>query len=304
MPVDYLCVGHASYDLSLLLDEFPAENSKHETRQLLHAGGGPAANAAFLLSKWGERTAFAGCVGDDHYGHAILAEFQSVDTDTSLLELRPGHLTPVSVIMVNTRTASRTIVNRKAPAPPLQFDPVRLARMKPRVLLFDGHEPEASLAALSQFPNAISILDAGSLRDGTATLASRVAYLVTSERFATQITGISTPRDAITRAKCVSELHRKFPAPGIAVTFGEHGVMAGSAGSVVYLPAHPVRAVDTTAAGDIFHGAFAYAQGRGMTFLKALRFSAFTASLSVTRHGGRGAIPSLSEVQKGFADAQ
>jgi sulfofructose kinase len=304
MAVEYLCIGHASYDLSVFLDGFPAENAKYETRELRQAGGGPAANAAFLLSLWGESAAFAGCIGDDPHGAAIRGEFLEVGTDVSLLETRTGHVTPVSVILVNRRNGTRTIVNRKLPSQPLRLDPSRLPTMKPRVLLLDGHELEASLTAMEHFPEAISILDAGSLREGTKSLASRVGYVVASDRFAAQITGTSPAENPPFREECVETLRRRFPGPAVAVTLGEHGVIADDGSGFVHLPACTVSVVDTTAAGDIFHGALAYALGHGMSFRTALRFSTFTASLSVARPGGRLSIPSLREVEEGFRDAE
>src|ERR1700679_1430425 len=114
MSIDVLCIGHAAYDVSMFVDEFPAENSKRETHALLQSGGGPAANAACLLSSWGSHCAFAGLVGDDDYGRRIRAEFEAAGTEISLLELRPAYDTPLSFILVNQKNGSRTIVNRKA----------------------------------------------------------------------------------------------------------------------------------------------------------------------------------------------
>lgn len=120
MQVDVLCIGHATCDMSVFVDGYPHENSKCETQELLEACGGPAANAAYLLSSWGLRCAFAGLVGDDVYGRRIRDEFQSAGTDVSLLELREGHAPPLSLILINKRNGSRTIVNRKARSSTLQ----------------------------------------------------------------------------------------------------------------------------------------------------------------------------------------
>src|ERR1017187_1752918 len=109
MPVDILCVGHAAFDLCVFVESFPAENSKCETEELLESGGGPAANAAYLLSSWGDRCGFAGLIGDDGYGRRIQEEFRAAGTDISLLELRTGHATPLSILLINKQTGSRTI---------------------------------------------------------------------------------------------------------------------------------------------------------------------------------------------------
>ena len=100
MPIDVLCVGHAAYDISLFVDQYPQENSKCEAEVLLEDCGGPASNAAYLLSKWNVASAFAGLVGDDLYGKRIVDAFRLVGTDVSMLQLRPGHVTPLSVILV------------------------------------------------------------------------------------------------------------------------------------------------------------------------------------------------------------
>src|SRR3569623_1511632 len=134
MPVEVLCIGHAAYDVSLFVDGYPAENSKCETQELLEACGGPAANAAWLLSHWGVSCAFAGLVGDDVYGRRIRDEFETAGTDVSLLELRQGHATPLSTILINQRNASRTIVNRMLKGSAFHPDAAFMNAMKPGVL--------------------------------------------------------------------------------------------------------------------------------------------------------------------------
>ena len=99
--MDVLCVGHASWDINLFLDGFPPENSKCEIRTMLECGGGPAANAAYLLSRWSVSCGIAAAIGDDAYGRRIIDEFLAVGADVSLLERSPDHPTPVSVILVN-----------------------------------------------------------------------------------------------------------------------------------------------------------------------------------------------------------
>jgi sugar/nucleoside kinase (ribokinase family) len=302
MPVDILCIGHAAFDLSVLVESFPLEDSKCEIPELRESGGGPAANAAYLLSAWGVRCGFAGLIGPDRYGQRLREEFQSVGTDISLMEARPGHATPVSIIVINKKNGTRTIVNRKVPAAPLQLDEAALTVLTPRVLLFDGHELQASQAALRVFPGAISILDAGSWREGTSHLAGQVDYLAASERFALQATGFSNLSDAGAQRACVRRLRELYPAI-VIVTLGAVGLIADDGGGFCHLPAYPAAAVDTTAAGDIFHGALAYAVAHSWSFLDSLRFASLTASISVRAAGGRSSIPPLKTVQEEFAHA-
>ncbi|HAB19062.1 MAG TPA: carbohydrate kinase, partial [Verrucomicrobiales bacterium] len=146
-----------------------------------------------------------------------------------------------SVILVNRQTGSRTIINRKAGGRFLQLGVSALANLTPKVLLFDGHEPEASLAGLLAIPNSISILDAGSWREGTASLAGKVNYLVASERFARQATGLGELGKESDRRSCLSRLREQFPTT-VVVTLGEAGLIADDGSGFRHLPAFPAEA--------------------------------------------------------------
>jgi sugar/nucleoside kinase (ribokinase family) len=297
--VDVLAVGLASYDISLFVDEFPRENSKMETHDMIEQGGGPAANAAYLLSLWGVGCAFAGLVGDDVEGQRILDEFKLVGTQLCLVDASPGHATAVSVILVNTTSGSRTIVNRKVPLGTLRLASAKLQQIHPRVLLFDGHELEASLSALGAYPDALSILDAGSLRQGTKVLAGKVKYLVASERFALQVSRLADVATDDAQRECLRRVRTIAREDAIIViTMGSRGLIYEDAGTFGYVPAFPVRAVDTTAAGDIFHGAFAFGVLRGCSFSDTLTMATLAAGMSVQRRGGRQSVPTLAAVEE------
>jgi sugar/nucleoside kinase (ribokinase family) len=300
MAVELLCAGHACFDLGVVVGGYPAENSKSEIREMREEGGGPAANAAYLAALWGMPTGFAGLVGDDPRGRRVREELQIAGADVSLLELRTGHITPMSIIIVNKENGSRTIVNRKAETGPYQPDPMALRAMSPRALLFDGHELPAALAAMEEFPEAVSILDAGSWREGTAALAKRVDYLAASERFALQATGLPGLAEESRQRECVRILRERYETV-VVVTMGERGLIGDEGGGFFSMPAYPARAVDTTAAGDIFHGAFAWAIAREAPLIEALPLASMAASLSTRTTGGRASIPALERVREELA---
>ena len=295
MSVSALCIGHASWDLCMQVDAYPAENSKSETHALLESGGGPAANAAWLLGRWGVPTALAALVGQDDYGDKALRELAEGGLDCRLVEQRARCATPVSFIIVNRAAGSRTIINRKVPAAGLQLSRKMLDGLNPGLLLFDGHELEASLAAMTAFPHAITVLDAGTLREGTSVLAGKVRYLVCSERFAGQVT-----READVPGRwqqCLGRL-RELYRNVVVITLGAGGTVFDDGKHQGHLPVLPVEARDTTAAGDIFHGAFAFGLLKGMGLAKALELATVAAGLSVERPGGRPSVPELDDVLK------
>ncbi len=295
--MDILCVGHAAWDISVVLEDYPAENSKGETRTLLECGGGPAANAACLIASWDASCALATTVGADTYADRVLGELAAAKVDVSLVHRSQLDSTPVSVILVNESTASRTIINRNLRG----ISPCRIAARpawpdSPKVLLFDGHELSASLDAIAHFPDARTILDGGSVRPGTLELAQRVDYLVVSEKFARQFSGQSDLATDERQEAAVRSLYEINGHP-VVVTLGERGLLYGTDSLVHRMDAFRVESVDTTAAGDLFHGAFAYGILKGMPMRATLRLASAAAALSTTRRGGRTSIPTLAEVK-------
>jgi sugar/nucleoside kinase (ribokinase family) len=90
------------------------------------------------------------------------------------------------------------------------------------------------------------------------------------------------------------------PGAAIVVTLGERGLIFDAAGVCRHLPAYTARPVDTTGAGDVFHGAFAYANLRGLPLELTLKVASLAAELSVQERGGRRSIPALDAVRKEF----
>ena len=294
--MDALCVGHAAWDISVFLADYPAENSKSEVRIMIECGGGPAANAACLLSRWGAHCALAATLGTDEHGDRMAHELAAAGVDLALAQRDAAQPTPVSVIIVNERNGSRTVVNRKAPA---AGAPLRITTAAwpepPRVLLFDGHELAASLDAMQLFPQARTILDAGSVREGTRELARQVDHLVCSETFACEMSGVPDLATPAHQSAALGALHQLNGRP-VVITLGERGVLHGTGASVEQLPALSVPVRDTTGAGDVFHGAFAYGVLTGLPWLATLRLAIAAAALSVTVRGGRTSIPALRHV--------
>jgi sulfofructose kinase len=294
--MDVLCIGHAAYDVILPLAHFPVEDRKYALPHKRECGGGPAANAAFLLAKWGSASMFMGQLGDDVYGRTVIKELEEAGVDLSLLQINPSCPTPYSTILVNTRSGSRTILNVRQPPQPLKSIARLNAEQSPRVLLMDGHEPEASLKALELFPHAVSILDAGSVKEGTLRLASQVDYLIASESFALEHCQIHSLNSDTVASFCLQKL-QQLGKGQIVITMGGQGLLYWTEGKTKSLSAYPVNALDTTGAGDVFHGAFAYGVLHGYSLLDNLRFSSAAAALSVQSLGGRISIPELDQVR-------
>lgn len=135
-----------------------------------------------------------------------------------------------------------------------------------------------------------------------ATLES-VAWITPNETEAQLLTGTSfTPTSEIESRRLAETLLKMGPR-NVLLKLGERGVyMATEDGIRAAIPAYPVFAVDTTAAGDSFNGAFAVALARGDRPLDAARFATAAAAISVTRHGALPSMPTRSEVEAFMAE--
>ncbi|MEW6037038.1 MAG: PfkB family carbohydrate kinase [Pseudomonadota bacterium] len=290
MPLDVLCVGHASFDLVFTVPHHPAADEKIFADALLACGGGPAANAAVTVARLGLKAGFAGYLGTDLYGERHLEELVEAGIDTGAV-VRGSSPTPLSAVLVKP-DGKRALVNYKGdtrPLPPQAFLPPATSAS---CILFDGHEPELSEPALAwgRSHGSVTILDAGSLHIGTEWLMFRVGHLVASEKFAAQWLGKDDPEQAL---PALAER-----APCVVITLGERGLIWRRGAESGRLPAFPVEAVDTTGAGDVFHGAYAAGLAAGMDWPELLRYASAAGALCCTMLGARPGIPSGTEVEQ------
>ena len=281
--VDVLCVGHACYDLVFVVDHHPDADEKTFAQKLISCGGGPAANAAVTVSRLGLKSAFAGYLGNDFYGQRHLEEFSQATVNTDSI-VRADSPTPLSAILIKP-DGKRTVVNHKGATAPLPADSFDLARWHPHVILFDGHEPEVSLALVKAIKGRriSTVLDAGSVHRGSLKLLELVDYAVVSQKFARECTGKEDPQQAA--------LKLGQHCPAVVITLGEAGLVWKNEDGSGSLRAFSIDAVDTTGAGDAFHGAFAAGLVSGKPWNDLLAYASAAGALCCTKYGGRPAIP-------------
>lgn len=288
--VDVLCVGLACYDLIFTVDHHPGPDEKARASAFMGCGGGTAANAAVAAAQLGAITAFTGYLGADIYGDQHLAELHAAGVDTRLV-VRGSEATSISAIFVKPDGA-RSIVNYRQPiVSRLTPTDVAFAQVHPKTVLFDGHQPELAFA-IADWAHAQGIptvLDADTINDGNRELVHRCTIIAASERFSQEFTGASSPQAGM------AMLAQR--APAVIVTLGERGLIWQRGDETGELPAFQVEVVDTTGAGDAFHGALAAGVAQGMAWEEMLRFASAAGALCCTKHGARIGIPTLAEVR-------
>ena len=285
--VDVLCVGIAAYDLTLSLSHHPLPDDKTMADSLICCGGGPAANAAVTVARLGYTSAYAGYIGNDLYGDNIIKEFDSEGVVTDYV-VRGDSPTSLSIVLVKP-DGSRSIVHYRGLKERLLSGSVDFSSIEPAVILFDGHEPDISMPLVKEVRarGIKTILDAGSVHPGTKELIHHVDYLVCSEKFAYDFTGETDYKLAI------EKLHEH--SSSIIITLGEKGLIWKNKTGEGALPAFTVDVVDTTGAGDAFHGAFAACIAANKECDYSLNFSRAAAALCCTKMSARGGIPNKEE---------
>jgi sugar/nucleoside kinase (ribokinase family) len=295
-----VCLGHATCDLLGTLDGWPGPDEK--TRLLAafeRQGGGPAATAAVTLARLGTPTRLLGVVGDDDLGRWILAGLREEGVDVDGVRVRRGRRSHLSICLADRRSGGRNVLWHPGDAADLR--PAELPRGAldgAGVVLLDGRHPEAAaaLAKTARRRGLPTLLDAGSPAATTTALARQVDVCVASQPFARALAGDERPGEQLRALLALGLRHA-------GVTLGRRGAVFGGAGERHYLfqPVLRVRTVDSTGAGDAFHGAVAWGLLHGWPPSRLLRLAAVVAALKCRAAGGRRGLPTLPEVRRRLA---
>lgn len=290
ISIDILCVGHACYDLTFAVDHPIAPDEKATASALISCGGGPAANASVAASLLGSQTALAAYLGNDIFGDSHFEELTRAGVLTRWV-VRGPHPTPLSTIWAQP-DGRRALVNYRGATPEPPPDALDFSTCQPGVILFDGHLPQVSfkLARWARENQIPTILDAGSVHQGTVGLIDLVDYLAASEKFARDFTQVADPDQA------VRKLHAH--CPNVVATLGARGLAWCNHQGQGRLLAFPVKAVDTTGAGDAFHGALAHGVAMQMPWERLLSFASAAAALCCTHRGARKGLPNFDAVER------
>lgn len=290
-----VCIGQSAFDITVPIQEPVIDNRKYRIQTEIQCGGGPALNSSCLCALWGAPVQLVSRIGEDEYGAKLKEILEKYGVQTDYLIPDEGVRTPYSYIFVNTETGNRTIFNR-----PAVFSKIRYSEngLDPDVILSDGHEDEISIELIRKYPEAVSVIDAGTCRETTMNVAKHVDYLVCSEDFARQYTGKAVDLDDWEGCKKIFREVKAINHKTAVITLGDKGLLYEEDGKLRRLHAYPVKAADTTGAGDIFHGAFAYGIYRKLSLVDNLKQSSAASAISVQTLGGQISIPELKTVQE------
>lgn len=284
-------------DCVLKLDHRPRPNERQPVLDSTWQGGGKVSTGLVAAARLGARTAIVGTIGDDLYGKAVCAEFRREGIDCDRLLIRPNTQTSMSVILSDEETRGRNILftrDVRLNMTAEEFDPSIIDDCD--YFYFAHFDPAMLKGARYAAKHGVTVfMDSDNLREGEEVLPNLhlTDYYIASEELYHHLFGVPSDESAI-RETCIRLQQVNH---GVVIfTFGAKGLIGADSEGVFKIPAYEVEVVDTTGAGDVFHGAYLAALVRGKDGREAAAYASAAAAVKCTCIGGRAGIPDARQL--------
>jgi sulfofructose kinase len=298
---DVVGLGLNATDTLLVVPTFPAYAGKVRILEEVLSPGGQVASALVACARLGLRTKYVGTVGDDERGRIQIEGLRAAGIDLEHVQVRQGCPNQSAYIVIDRTTGERTVFWSRDDCLRLDAEDVSAEQIaRGRLLLIDGHDTAAvgRAAEIARSRGIPVVVDVDTIYAGFDSVLPNVDYLVSSSEFPAAWTGEGDPFRAL------EKIQNQYGMQIAAMTLGSHGALARQDGVFFYAPAFVVNCVDTTGAGDVFHGAFCYAVLQNMPLGEMLEFSNAMAALNCTAYGARGGICGAEEARALIARAE
>ena len=291
---DVLGVGANSVDYVNRIPSYPEPNgrfSKLRIQEQAICCGGQTATALATCARLGLRTRYIGATGTDENGKRIRAELQERGIDLTEAVIRDG-ANQFALIIVDEQSGERIVLwdrDERLKLRSRELPPEVLATA--RLIHVDDVDGAAAITAATRGRDlGLPVTsDIDRVTDFTHQLVDAVAYPIFAQHVPHDLTGIEDPVQAL---EALRRPHHK----ALVVTLGSRGCVAITSDGPVLARGFRVTATDTTGAGDVFRGAFAYGVLKAWPLEQTLQFANAAAALSCTRLGAMNGVPSLDEV--------
>ena len=294
------CIGNAVYDFTVSGCEFIVEGERNSFIDADYSAGGPASNAASVISRFGTNVDFYGRVGNDVTGKFVYDKMVADKVNVGHVCVSNELMTPFSFVMINESNNTRTICTVRSKADYINPEIGNVTyETGYDYILTDGKYISDTHKLIDANPQAKTVIDAGRVSKEILELCKRIDYIICSQDFAENVTKCKINDDYNNNVMVFNKLKAMYPKANLTITVGEKGYICEKDGIVMVNPPYKsgLPVVDTNCAGDIFHGAFTYAIANDYDYYQALEFANTTASLSISKSGGRDSCPSLEEVE-------
>jgi sulfofructose kinase len=298
-PKRIICIGHAALDRIYRIEAFPPEPTKVRAIEHIEVGGGMAANAAVAISRLGGRAELWSRVGDDPAGVTIRAGLKFEKVDVRYVQSFDGARSSTSAIIVDDK-GERMIIGQRDTGMPSGTSWLPLERIKDaNAVLGDVRWLEGLRAVFSRArkDGVPTVLDADlGAREVLPELLAVTDYAIFSAPALREFAPGDDDDARLDYVLGLGVLHA-------GVTLGAQGYRWRERGGNGAMPAPKVDVIDTTGAGDAFHGAFALMLAEGMPAAECARAAVQVAAQKCTRIGGRAGLPRRAELDRLLAAA-
>jgi ribokinase len=284
-----LVLGSLNVDLVLYVDRFPVPGETVRAQTLEQHAGGKGANQACAVARLGGSVSMLGCVGDDAHGAWLCQQLADEGVDVTRVQAVPGVSTGTAVIQVDAHGQNHIVLvagaNGIVPVPVLTDGHCLLLQLEIPVATVEAAALQARARGMTV------ILDPAPSAFLPAPLIRATDWITPNESELLSLYGKTGAHLSVDEATVLGRRLLTQGARGVVVKLGEAGALLLQGDTARHVPAFPVTAVDTTAAGDAFNGAFAVALDRGHAPFEAARYAAAAAAASVTRAGAQSSMP-------------
>ncbi len=292
--VDVVGLGLNATDTVMVVRAFPALGGKERVVSVSRQAGGQIATALVTCQRLGLKTRYIGKIGDDEAGRFQLDSLTREGVDVRNVQVVCGASTQFGHIIVDQATGERTVFwdrDSHLAVRPDEVTPESIAGA--RLLHLDGCDVDACFLAAQHARRAgiPVVADMDTVYKQVERLFPSIDYLLASAHFLPAATGENDP------FRVLELMAREYKVKTPGMTLGRDGALVFTEGRFIYSPGFVAETVDTTGAGDVFHGAFIYGLLARWPMEEILEFSNAMAALNCMALGARGGIRSEAEAE-------
>jgi len=294
-------LGSSNTDMIIRLDRIPRPGETVLGGEFMTAAGGKGANQAVAAARAGGHVSLIARVGRDSLGDQAVRAFLEDNIDVSRVTRDPRLASGAALIFVarNGQNSIAVAGGANGALSPAHVKKSRALIVNAKVLLMQLETPVETVAAAAQMAaskGVLVILNPAPARSLPDSLLRRVSILTPNESEAEELTGIKL--GGLKDAKRAAEALRRRGVKTVILTLGARGALIASESGQRLVPGFKVKAVDSTAAGDVFNGTLAVALTEGQSLEQSVRVAHAAAAISVTRRGAQPSVPKRAEVEK------
>ncbi|NMD69801.1 ribokinase [Bacillus sp. DNRA2] len=284
-------IGSSSMDLVVTAPKRPSKGETILGESFKTVPGGKGANQAVAAARLGAEVYMVGCVGDDAFGTEILENFKKNNVLTAFVEPVTDIESGTAHITLAEGDNSIIVVKGANDYVTPEFVEKALDVIQESdIVLIQQEIPEETVEYVSEKCRQFGVrllLNPAPARPISKEVIEKATYITPNELEAS----------VLFENKALHETLKKYPNK-VFITEGKNGVRFHNGEKEVVVPSYPVEAVDTTGAGDTFNAAFAVALAEGKSFEESVQFANRAASLSVTKFGAQGGMPTREAVEE------